>query len=124
MVEANLNGRSSEATRGEAIVEEEAERFAAWRRGLAVVPTISTLRDHAERIRSEELARVANQWESLSEADRERLEQLTQGIVNKLLHEPIVRARAAAANGEGLRHTEILRQLFGLRVADKEPTSS
>jgi glutamyl-tRNA reductase len=124
VVEANLNGRSAEASRGEAIVEEEAERFAAWRRGLAVVPTISTLRDHAERIRSEEIARVANQWESLSEADRERLEQLTQGIVNKLLHEPIVRARAAAANGEGLRHTEILRQLFGLRVGEKDPTSS
>jgi glutamyl-tRNA reductase len=124
VVEANLNGRSTEASRGEVIVEEEAERFAAWRRGLAVVPTISTLRDHAERIRSGELARVANQWESLSEADRERLDQLTQGIVNKLLHEPIVRARAAAANGEGLRHTEILRQLFGLRVGEKDPTSS
>lgn len=124
VVEANLNGRSAEASRAEVIVEEEAERFVAWRRGLAVVPTISTLRDHAERIRSEELARVANQWESLSDADRERLDQLTQGIVNKLLHEPIVRARAAAANGEGLRHTEILRQLFGLKLTEKESSSS
>lgn len=126
VVAANLTGRSVEAIRAGDIVEEETERYTAWRRGLAVVPTISTLREHAERIRAEELARVEHQWESLGDADRERLEQLTQGIVNKLLHEPIVRARAAAANGEGLRHVEVLRQLFGLTVrdTDKERSSS
>lgn len=121
VVEANLNGRAAEAVRAELIVIDEADRYTGWRRGLAVVPTISTLREHAEHIRSREVERVAGQWESLGQADRDRVERLTQSIVNTLLHDPIVRARAAAENGEGLRHVESLRHLFGL--ASVEPDS-
>lgn len=124
VVEANLNGRRAEADIAERIVAEETERFAAWRNGLAVVPTLRSLRDRAEEIRSAELAKIARQWESLSDADRARLEQVTQAIVNKLLHEPTVRARAAAANGEGLRHVESLRHLFGPPAAESGTTSS
>ena len=118
VVEVNLNGRRAEAEIAERIVVEEAHRFAAWRNGLAVVPTLRSLRDRAEEIRSAELAKIDRQWESLSDADRDRLEQVTQAIVNKLLHEPTVRARAAAANGEGLRHVESLRHLFGLPATE------
>ena len=46
------------------------------------------------------------------------VEALTKGIVNKLLHEPTVRVRAAAEDGDGeaLRHLESLRHLFGLEA--------
>ena len=46
------------------------------------------------------------------------MEALTKGIVNKLLHEPTVRVRAAAEDGDGdaLRHLESLRHLFGLEA--------
>ncbi len=118
VVEANLNGRAAEAVRAEAIVAEEGNRYTGWRRGLEVVPTISTLREHAERIRSHEVGRLDAQWESLTDADRERVERLTQSIVNTLLHDPIVRAKAAAENGEGLRHVESLKHLFGLATVD------
>ena len=95
-MEANLNGRRLEAERGEGFVLGAVQGFSAWRRGLAAGPAISSLRARAEEIRRAELGRLEGQWDDLSPADRERLEGLTKGIVNKLLHEPTVRMRAAA----------------------------
>jgi glutamyl-tRNA reductase len=114
VVEVNLNGRLREAERAELIVSGEARRFGEWRRGLAVAPTIGSLREHAERIRASEVDKYATHWEGLTDADLERLEQLTRGIVNKLLHEPTVRLRAAVAEGDGLAHLESVRHLFGV----------
>ena len=118
VVEANLNGRRLEAERGEAFVVAAVQDFSAWRRGLSAAPAITSLRARAEAIRLGELARVEGQWEGMSEADRRRVEALTKGIVNKLLHEPTIRARAAAEEGDGdaLRHLESLRHLFGLEA--------
>jgi len=122
VVEANMDERRREALLGERIVRGAVEGFAEWRSGLAAAPAIRSLRDRAEEIRLTELARVAAGWESLSEADRERLDVLTRGIVNKLLHEPTVRARAAARETEGHRHLESLRHLFGLELTG-DPTA-
>lgn len=114
VVEGNLNGRMREAERAEVIVLGEARRFTEWRRALSVAPTIGSLRDMAETIRAGEVAKVAGHWEELSDADRQRVEQLTRSIVNKLLHEPTVRLRAAVAEGDGVAHVESLRHLFGI----------
>jgi glutamyl-tRNA reductase len=118
VVEANLNGRRLEAERGEGFVIGAVQGFSAWRRGLSAAPAITSLRQRAEAIRQGELARIEGQWDGLSEADRERLDALTKGIVNKLLHEPTVRVRAAAeSDGEALRHLESLQHLFGLEAS-------
>lgn len=114
VVEANMNGRRREALRGERMVNEAVDAFAEWRSGLAAAPAIRSLRDRAEQIRQGELARLDGGWESLSDADRQRVDALTKAIVNKLLHEPTVRARAAVSDSEGMRHLESLRHLFGL----------
>jgi glutamyl-tRNA reductase len=114
VVERNLNGRVREAERAEIIVQGEARRFTEWQRALSVAPTIGSLRDIAETIRAGEVAKVAGQLDSLTEADRERVEQLTRSIVNKLLHEPTVRLRAAVADGDGFAYVESLRHLFGI----------
>jgi glutamyl-tRNA reductase len=114
VVEANLNGRRLEAVIGEQIVSDAVNGFSEWRSGLVAAPAIRELRDHAEEIRRGELDRMGTSWESLSDADRERLEALTKAIVNKILHEPTVRARAAVQNADGIRHIESLRHLFGL----------
>jgi glutamyl-tRNA reductase len=116
VVETNLNGRQLEAERGEGFVIGAVQGFSAWRRGLSAAPAITSLHARGEEIRRAELARVEAQWEGLSEADRARVEALTKGIVSKLLHEPTVRVRAAAEDGDDLRHLESLRHLFGLEA--------
>ena len=116
VVETNLNGRRLEAERAEGFVIGAVQGFSAWRRGLSATPAIASLHARGEEIRRAELARMEAQWEDLSDADRERLEALTKGIVNKLLHEPTVRVRAAAEDGDDLRYLESLRHLFALEA--------
>ncbi len=116
VVEINLNGRHLEAERAEGFVIGAVQGFSSWRRGLTAAPAIASLHARGEEIRRAELARIEAQWEGLSDADRDRLEALTKGIVGKLLHEPTVRVRAAAEDGDALRHLESLRHLFALEA--------
>jgi glutamyl-tRNA reductase len=116
VVETNLNGRRLEAERAEGFVIGAVQGFSAWRRGLTATPAIASLHARGEEIRRAELERIAAGWEGLSDADRERLDALTKGIVSKLLHEPTVRVRAAAEDGDALRHLESLRHLFALEA--------
>jgi glutamyl-tRNA reductase len=107
--------RRDEATReAEAIVAEEADAFVEWLRALDVVPVVAALRRRAEAIRARELARAEPRLQGLSEADRREVEVLTAQIVNKLLHDPTVRVKEAAASRDGGEYADALRELFAL----------
>jgi len=110
VVSETLAGRRVEAELAERLVVEEAERFREWRASLDVVPAITSLRAHAETIRAGELAKLS----SLPDAERQRIEAVTAQILNKLLHEPTVRMKEAAAEGGGSSYAEAIRRLFGL----------
>lgn len=111
VVAETLAGRRTEAVRAEELVAEEADRFAAWRASLDVVPAIASLREYAEQIRKNELARVDGR---LSEHERRTVDSVTQQILNKLLHVPTVRMKEAAAGANGTSYADALRHLFGL----------
>ncbi len=107
--------RRDEATRAaEAIVAKEADAFVEWLRALEVVPVVSALRRRAEAIRAQELARAEPRLRHLSEDDRRDVEVLTAQIVNKLLHDPTVRMKEAAARADGTDYADALRELFAL----------
>jgi glutamyl-tRNA reductase len=113
VVAESLAGRRREAGRAEAIVSAEAARFREWQASLDVVPAIASLREHAEAIRTAELAKAEGRLGGLSDSERRTVESLTTQIVNKLLHGPIVRAKESAAL-EGVGYADALRHLFGL----------
>ena len=113
VVAESLAGRHREAERAESIVAAEAKRFREWQASLDVVPAIASLREHAEAIRTAELAKAEGRLGRLSESERRTVDSLTSQIVNKLLHGPIVRAKEAAAL-EGVGYADALRHLFGL----------
>ena len=113
VVAESLAGRHREAERAESIVAAEAKRFREWLASLDVVPAIASLREHAEAIRTAELAKAEGRLGGLSESERRTVDSLTSQIVNKLLHGPIVRAKEAAAL-EGVGYADALRHLFGL----------
>jgi len=104
-------------------VGDEVERYAAWRTGLAVTPVITSLRELAEAVRQGEVAKV-ERGDDISDEERERLDAVTRAVLNKLLHEPTVRAREAASSQEGLRHIDSLRYLFGLDLPDRPPVEA
>jgi glutamyl-tRNA reductase len=123
VVAQHRDEREEHARRAEVIVGEEVERYSAWRAGLSVTPVITSLRETAEAIRQGELARLGRGGDDLTSDELERLDQVTRAILNKLLHEPTVRAREAAGSLDGMRHVESLRHLFGLDVPDRGPSA-
>jgi glutamyl-tRNA reductase len=114
VVAESVAGRREEAVRAEAIVSEEADAFRAWQLSLDVVPAISSLRARAESIRREELERAEGRLASLSPSQRRAVEALTSQIVAKLLHQPTVRMKEAAAGADGVLYADAVRHLFGL----------
>lgn len=102
------------------LVAEEAEGFRKWLRQIEVEPTIRELRLHAERVRQEELDRLASRLADLDEDQRQAVEALTEGIVNTLLHEPTVRLKRLA-DGNAEHHIGLLAELFDLDVPVDEP---
>jgi glutamyl-tRNA reductase len=114
LVEASLNGRRAEMARAEELVTDEAERFREWQASLTVVSAISSLYTNAEQIRIAELSKAQSLLERLPESDRELVELLTSRIVAKLLHQPTIRMKEAAAAGNGDAYSDVTRRLFGL----------
>ncbi len=113
-VDSGLAGRSAEVGRVQAIVDTEVDRYRAMTSAREVAPLITGLRDAADDVRMRELARFSARLTDLDPAQREAVEALTKGIVNKLLHEPTVRLKDAAGHARGDRLAEALRDLFDL----------
>ena len=120
IVERNTSGREAEARRAEPILNAEQDRFERWLASLAVVPTVAALRESAEKIVERILAENEGRWESLSEADRERMTLMAKAVASRLLHEPTVRMKRAAGNDDAYLYVSALRELFGLD-AETEP---
>jgi glutamyl-tRNA reductase len=119
VVEESIAGRRDEAARAEALAAEAADAFRVWRLTRDVVPAITALRHHAERIREAELSRARARLAGLSPSERLAVESLTAQIVNKLLHVPTVRLKEAAATSEGAARVETVRELFDLGDAER-----
>ncbi len=114
VVESNIKERQKEAELAEEIIDEEIGSFTAWMRSIDVVPTIVALRDHAEAIRKSELEKSLSKMGGLSEKQVRQIEGLTQSIINKLLHIPLVTLKKSAGDPEGGNHIESVRVLFGI----------
>ncbi|HVB21400.1 MAG TPA: glutamyl-tRNA reductase [Ktedonobacteraceae bacterium] len=107
--------RMQEAQLVQAIIVEETSAFEQWMRSLSAVSTISDLRNHVEVLRQQELARTMRQLApTLSEREAAAVQELSNRLVNKLLHTPMLRLKEAAADGQGHIYSEALRYLFGL----------
>jgi glutamyl-tRNA reductase len=117
VVRRNRRVRQDEAARADGIVEEEIQNFADWLGSLEVLPTIASLRVHAEQVARGVLEENASKWESLSERDRERIDAVVHAVVNRLLHRPTLRMKELLDDRVHARMA-LVRDLFGLEVDD------
>ncbi len=115
VVSANLERRRAELPTAEQLIAGEVGKFWDWVAGLVAVPVLTEMRARMEDLRAREFADVMRRrLQHLPPAEREAVEELTRTLMNKFLHEPTVRLRAAAANGRGLGVVDTARYLFGL----------
>jgi glutamyl-tRNA reductase len=115
-VARNMGSREAEAGRARQIVDQEVDRFTQWLASLDVVPTIAALRELGNGVVEQVLRENESRWESLGEADRERVELMARAIVSRLLHEPTLRLKAAVDGDASYVYVQALRELFGLEV--------
>jgi len=115
VVAANQENRRQIAQEAEGIIEEEVNNYILWVRSLETVPTISCLRSKVEDIRAQELEKALSRLGSeFAEKHQEVIEALSRGIVNKILHEPMVQLRAQQDIEARRRCLKSLQMLFEL----------
>ena len=123
VVAGNKEARQQAAAEAEVLLKEEQRAFEAWRDSLETVPTIKALRSKAETIRMAEFDRALQRLQqggdgSLSKKQLKAVEELSKGIVNKLLHGPMTALRCDGTDpdavGQTLANMEALERMFGL----------
>ena len=118
VVNESIGDREREAEKAESIVTLEVESFLKWLDGLALVPAIRDIRSSIEQLRELELDRHRAWLMTLAPAERERIESLTRGLVNKLLHRILSGIREGRAGGsDGIYTAEIARRLLSADLA-------
>lgn len=120
IVDGNLERRRMEVPLAEKIVAESVDEFWDWYTSLDVVPLIRELRGRAESFRQAEVEKALRRLEHLAPEDREAVDLLTRQILNKVLHQPTVRLREAASNGQGVPVVHAARYLFQLDGSSDE----
>ncbi len=118
ILETEDEGPSREVERVRALIGEETAGFMSGLRSAKLAPTIRALRARAEEVRQYELGRASARLAGLDPAERAAVDAVTRGLVNKLLHDPIVRGKALAAGANGEMYAGILRQLYALDEED------
>jgi len=119
-VDVNAEGRAKEAEKAEELITLEVETYLQWERGLDAVPTIVDLREKVEDIRKRELDKTLSSMNELNEDQKQAMDIMSQAIVNKLLHAPLVVLKQAASTaGENDNTIAVARRLFNL---DRELT--
>jgi glutamyl-tRNA reductase len=116
MADRNASGREAEARRADRLLDSELVRFERWLGSLETIPTVTALRRRAEEVVERVLAENEQRWESLSDADRERVRKMARAIANRLLHEPTLQIKRSAEDEDAYARVHALRELFGLDV--------
>ncbi|NER21892.1 MAG: glutamyl-tRNA reductase [Symploca sp. SIO1B1] len=115
VVAQNQESRRQMAREAEVLLEEEVDAFEVWARSLETVNTISCLRSKVENIREQELEKALSRLGSeFAEKHKEVIEALTRGIVNKILHDPMVQLRAQQDIEARQQAMQTLEMLFNL----------
>ncbi|MEY3404113.1 MAG: glutamyl-tRNA reductase [Cyanobacteriota bacterium] len=120
VVAQNYESRRQMAQEAEKILDEEVGAFDVWWRSLETVSTISSLRNKVETIREQELEKALSRLGSeFGEKHQEIIEALTRGIVNKILHDPMVQLRAQEDVEARRRCMQTLQMLFNLEAEEQ-----
>ena len=115
VVAGNQESRRQMAMQAEILLEGCVAEFDMWWRSLETVPTISKLRQKIEIIREQEmekaLSRLGNDF---ADKHQDVIESMTRGIINKILHDPMVQLRAQQDIETRRRAMQMLQVLFDL----------
>jgi glutamyl-tRNA reductase len=115
VIQENLNSRQQAALQAEEIIDIQVEHFMAWLRAQDAASTICEYRRRAEQQRDQVLAKARHMLAN-GKDPQQVLEFFAHTLTNKLTHEPSVRIREAAEDG----NSELLQAALELFNLDKD----
>jgi glutamyl-tRNA reductase len=116
VVEINKSERDKEAVKADRIVDEETLKFQRWYQGVAVTPTIQSLKKKMDEIALGELERTLSRMPQIADVDRKTLVRMAEAMVAKILHDPLMylKGESCAGRDNSDLKVTIVRELFGL----------
>ncbi len=114
MVDENIDKRSKEAIKCERIIDESVIYFQKWFESLEIISTIATLKSKIESIAESELNRTIKSLKHLSDKDSEAISVMTNSLINKILHDPILFLKKRGSHIDKTLYLDITRKLFKL----------
>ncbi len=113
--EQNRREREKEWPKAERIIEDETRRFMADLHHRATAPTIRRLKERADEVKAEELARLLGKLAGLDGKSQGEITAAFDRLVNKLLHPPLESLRDEAQHGAPHGLLDALKRLFQLK---------
>jgi glutamyl-tRNA reductase len=114
VVESNLAQRREAVADCRQIIEAHVTDYLERQVRQDLGPLIAALQQRFRGVAESELQRILPKLGSVSEADRQLIEQMLHRVTQKLLHEPITRLNDGAANGAAQIYVDALRAVFDL----------
>ncbi len=113
-VNAALRKRLEAVPQVEAIIAQALVELQEWAQEMEISPTIQKLKSALEQIRQEEIARYQKKF---TEAEAEKIEQITRNMMQKIIKLPALQLKAACKRGEAETLIDVLNDLFNLEPA-------
>ncbi len=124
IVDQNMQRRVNQIPEVEKIIMEEMVSFIGWYNTLEVIPTIKSVRDFFESIRTDELEKIKHK---ISDEDYAKLDDMTRRMIGRILHNPTIKLRSLAESGTNYQDTAnyslILKELFDIDNKNKDNNS-
>ncbi len=118
IVRENLSRRASEVQRAEAIVGAEVRKFEVWLTARHAIPTVVALRQRFDAIRRAELERLMPRLNGLPPEVRDRVDEVTRLIVEKLLITPTEQLKSTPDPERVRTYADALTRVFALDAED------
>jgi glutamyl-tRNA reductase len=116
----NMAARERAVVDAEKLIDLELDELEKWVRSTELTPTIVALRERVRELLRAELDKTLPKL-SLPDADRKKLEAMTEAMANKLLHGPLTELKLSQAQSSGAGPTlvEAVQRLFRLGEQQK-----
>jgi glutamyl-tRNA reductase len=112
----NMAVRERAVVDAERMIEVELDELAQWARTVTLTPTIVALRAHVRGMLKAELDKTLAKL-AVSDADKKRLEAMTEAMANKVLHMPLTELKQSQSANDGALLIEAVQKLFRLQDA-------
>ncbi|BCS35711.1 glutamyl-tRNA reductase [Luteitalea sp. TBR-22] len=114
IVQENLARRQEAVGKAERLVNDEVAAWYSWLRSRAAIPTVVALRTRFERVRQAELERLSPKFAGLGPEARDRVDEVTRLMIEKLLLTPTEQLKAIDDHETMAACSAALRRLFAL----------